>query len=67
MNFNFNFCKFYFVIYRSLVDNSNLFTEQINLYKYERLLLLLLLFVIASHYSERSRSAHDVGSDWVSW
>ena len=25
--------------YRSLVDNSNLLTEQINLYKYERLLL----------------------------
>ena len=30
--------------YRSLVDNSNLLTEQINLYKYERLLLLLLFF-----------------------
>ena len=27
------------LIYKSLVDNSNLLTEQINLYKYERLLL----------------------------
>ena len=26
-----------------MIDNSNLVTEQINLYKYERLLLLLLL------------------------
>ena len=33
--------------YRSLVDNSNLLTEQINLYKYERLLLLLLLYITA--------------------
>ena len=29
------------ILYGSLVDNSNLLTEQINLYKYEILLLLL--------------------------
>ena len=28
-----------------MVDNSNLFTEQINKYKYERLLLLSLLYL----------------------
>ena len=37
-------------MYRSLIDNSNLATEQINLYKYEKLLLLYYYYYCEPFY-----------------
>ena len=54
------------MIYRSLVDNSNLHTEQINLYKYERLLLLLYHDTECIGGSElKSKNCGAGGGGWV--